>query len=169
MFTPNAAMKDFLFEQSQPLNERAIALVDQAKSMMKQRFIHGFHQLVAVGIDENGRDHVGVQQDVPIGQASTCAEVVAIAKAVDRSVTLKLLVTVHHKRPDQEGDLVHVVTPCGLCRERLMHFFPECQIIVWLKGELRVLPISLLLPLPYKTKVRNGDGKKPATAIFDDH
>ena len=150
--------KDFLFGLSEPLTPEAELLVERAKSSIRRRFVHGFHQLVALGIDERGNEHNGTQHDVPIGQASICAEVFAMHDANSVGATLTTLVTVHHKRTDEAGEKIHVVPPCGLCRERLLHFFPDCRVVVWLKEELRLVPIRLLMPLPYKIKKKNGNG-----------
>ena len=129
---------------------------------MRQRFAHGFHQLLTLGVDEQGNEYEGLQLDCPIGQDSICAEVSTIEKAVRANTMLTAVVTVHQRRVDDGGD-VHVVTPCAMCIERYLHFCPGVRALIWSDGEVRKVPMRALIAQPYKRRIRsNGNGNSTA-------
>lgn len=158
------AVREMLLKISVPLDARDLLLVERAKSRMRQMFAHGFHQLFSLGIDADGNEFDGLQLDCPIGQSSNCAEVGVVMKAAQAKAALTTVVTVHHKR-EVDGGEVHVVAPCAACTERLLHFFPGVQVIVWYAGEVRKVPVRALLPIPYKRRMRN-DGNGDAIQKF---
>lgn len=159
-----AAIREMLLKVSVPLSPEDKILVERLKGVMRRQFAHGFHQLIALGIDTRGNEFDGLQLDCPIGQSSNCAEVGVVMKAAQAKARLTTIVTVHHKR-EEDGGEVHVVAPCAACVERLLHFFPRIQVIVWYEGELRKVPVRSLLPIPYKRRMR-GDGNGDSTQQF---
>ena len=149
------AIRTMLLAVSEPLTDEDHLLVERAKSSMKGRFMHGYTQLLSLGIDGEGNELAGFQMDCPIGQESICAEVSVMQEALRYQRELATIVTVHHKK-EEEGGEVHVVSSCEGCCGRLLHFFPDVRVIVWFSGELRKIPIRALIPLPYKRRRKNG-------------
>ena len=159
------AVKEMLVKVSEPLSPGDLLIVDRATVLMKQRFLHGWNQLVSIGSDAHGSEHHGIQLDVPIGQDSICAEILMLSRFVQAQQTLAVAVTVRHRKREDGGD-VHVVGPCAACRERILHFFRDARIIVPIEGrELVKVPIRALYPVPYKEREKpNGNGS--AAQIF---
>lgn len=153
-----AAIQEMLLKVCLPLDAGDMILVERAKGRMRQLFAHGWHQLSCVGIDANGREFYSLQLDCPIGQDSICAEVGVVMRATSARANLTTVVTVHHKRQEDGGE-VHVVAPCAACTERFLHFYPELHVLIWYQEEIRKIPVRALLPIPYKRRVRgNGNG-----------
>jgi cytidine deaminase len=60
--------------------------------------------------------------------------------------TVELVAAVRHPRPDEAGAPM-LVAPCGLCRELLLDYAPEADVL--LPGQGRVA-LRMLLPSPYR-------------------
>lgn len=145
-----------LLKYSEPLTADDEICIEYAKVVMKQRFQHGWHQLVSVGIDEKGNRYVGVQLDFPEGRNSD-AELGLIHDAAKTGVRLVTAVTVHHKRPDEGGE-IHVANSCQSCCGKLLHMHPLIRLICWSEGELIKVPVRVLVTLPFKRRKKNGSG-----------
>ena len=89
---------------------------------------------------------MAVNLDATVGRAAICAEAVALGEAVMAGDTVDLVVAVRQPRPDEAGG-PQVVSPCGLCRELLLDYAPEAEVIV--PGQGRVA-LRSLLPSPYR-------------------
>jgi cytidine deaminase len=76
--------------------------------------------------------------------ATMCAERVAIFTAVAAGHRkIKTLAVI--------ADTPQPTAPCGLCRQVLREFGPDCQVVMTnLKDEYQVLTMEQLLPYPFK-------------------
>lgn len=76
--------------------------------------------------------------------ATVCAERVAIFTAVAAGQRqIKALAVI--------ADTPQPVSPCGLCRQVLAEFSPDCQVIMAnLAGEYQILTLEQLLPSAFK-------------------
>jgi cytidine deaminase len=89
--------------------------------------------------------------------ATICAERVAIFQAVAagrRGFTVLAVV----------ADTPEPVAPCGLCRQVLAEFSPNCRVVMAnLKGQWRLAELQELLPLPFRLPqaLPNNRAKKP--------
>lgn len=122
------------------------ALVDTARALIRERYVENRHHIAAALRTRSGRIHTGLHLDTYVGRASVCAEAVAVGAAMaagDRDIAA--IVSVRHPRPRDANQSIQVVSPCGICREMLTDFAPDCRIIVPKDGELvRVAPADLL-------------------------
>lgn len=152
-----AAKREFILKVSVPVtSQEDQLLVERAKSAARDSFLHGWHQLAALGRGTNGREFDGVQYDFPVSM-HIHAEIDAAMKADRAGIELAVLVTVHHKRIEEGGE-VHVVSSCGSCLDELFHLFPNLQVIIYSGGELRKIPLQALLLIPYKRRIPNNNG-----------
>jgi cytidine deaminase len=82
--------------------------------------------------------------------ATICAERVAIFTAVAagwRRFTALAVIT----------DTPEPVAPCGLCRQVLAEFSPDCQVLMAnLAGQWRLVKLEELFPLPFRLPNREG-------------
>jgi cytidine deaminase len=121
-------------------------LIEAARALIRGRYIENRHHIAAALRTKSGRIHTGLHLDTYVGRASVCAEAVAVGTAMaagDRDIAT--IVSVRHPRPRESNQTIQVVSPCGICREMLADFAPECRVIVPKDGGLvRVAPLELL-------------------------
>ena len=122
------------------------ALVETARALIRERYVENRHHIAAALRTRSGKVHTGLHLDTYVGRASVCAEAVAVGTAMaagDRDIVA--IVSVRHPRPRDANRAIQVVSPCGICREMLTDFAPECRVIVPKDGGLvRVAPADLL-------------------------
>jgi len=130
----------------EPLTEDDRALIEIARALIRERYVENRHHISAALRTRSGKIHTGLHLDTYVGRASVCAEAVAIGTAMaagDKDVAA--IVSVRHPRPREANQTIQVVSPCGICREMLADFAPDCRVIVPVDdGLVRVAPIDLL-------------------------
>ncbi len=122
------------------------ALVTAAEDAVRQRYRYGRHSVGAALRGTSGRVFAAVNLDATVGRAAICAEAIALGEAVMAGETVTLVAAVRHPRPDEAGGPA-LVSPCGLCRELLLDYAPEAEVLV--PGQGRVA-LRALLPSPYR-------------------
>ena len=131
---------------SDKLSAEDQALIEAARSLIRGRYIENRHHIAAALRTKSGKIHTGLHLDTYVGRASVCAEAVAVGSAMavgDRDIAV--IVSVRHPRPREANQTIQVVSPCGICREMLADFAPECRVIVPNEGGLvRIAPLELL-------------------------
>lgn len=111
------------------------ALVDEASTMLTQRFDHGRHYVGAALRTPAGDVYTGLNIETNIGRAAVCAESVAIgAAATDGANAIETVVALRHPSPGEDGE-PFVVAPCGVCRELLTDYGADTWVIVPSPGE----------------------------------
>jgi cytidine deaminase len=126
------------------------ALVEAAHDLIRERYVENRHHIAAALRTKSGRVHTGLHLDTYVGRASVCAEAVAVGTAMaegDREIVA--IVSVRHPRPSEVNKKIQVVSPCGICREMLADFAPECRVIVPRDGGLAAVAPAELLPNKY--------------------
>jgi cytidine deaminase len=122
------------------------ALVAAAAGAVRARYRYGRHTVGAALRAASGRVFVAVNLDATVGRAAVCAEAVALGEAVMAGETVEVVVAMRHPRADEPGEPA-LVPPCGLCRELLLDYAPEAEVIM--PGQGRVV-LRALLPGPYR-------------------
>lgn len=133
-----------------PLDPADQALIDTAKRLIAERYIENRHHIGAALRTRSGRIYTGLHLDTYVGRASVCAEAVAVGAAMaagDRDIVS--IVSVRHPRPREANREIQVVSPCGICREMLADFAPECEVIVPAADRLVRVKVPDLLPNKY--------------------
>lgn len=122
------------------------ALIEIARALIQERYRENRHHIAAALRTRTGQIHTGLHLDTYVGRASVCAEAVAVGTAMaagDRDIVC--IVSVRHPRPREANQTIQVVSPCGICREMLADFAPDCRVIVPKDGALvRIAPLDLL-------------------------
>lgn len=135
----------------QPLTTSDQALIDQAKYLIKQRYIENRHHIASAVRGVSGRVYTGLHLDTYVGRASVCAEAVALGQAMAAGETaIEAIVSVRHPRPREQHQDCKVVSPCGICREMLTDFAPGAAVILARDGVLERVPVEDLLPAKYR-------------------
>jgi cytidine deaminase len=127
------------------------ALVASASRLIARRYQPGRHHIAAAVRTKSGKVYLGLHLDTYVGRASVCAEASAVARALTAGADpIVCTVSVRHPRPTEPDRRLQVVSPCGICREMLMDFAPQADVILQADGALKRLPIAALLPLKYR-------------------
>ncbi|RDI45581.1 cytidine deaminase [Falsibacillus pallidus] len=133
------------------LTKEDIELVTEAESVIKRLFTPDKHHVGAAIRTKEGKMISAVHIEAYIGRVTVCAEAIAIGKAISEGERVfDTIAAVRHPHPDEVVQDLRVVSPCGMCRELISDYSPECFIILEVDGELVKTKISELLPLKYK-------------------
>ena len=135
------------------LDPKDQALIETARTLIRERYKENRHHIGAALRTRSGKVHTGIHLDTYVGRASVCAEAVAVGKAMaagDRDI--EAIVSVRHPRPREANQEIQIVSPCGICREMLADFAPDCRVIVPVNGEIGEVVVKDLLPNKYFRK-----------------
>ncbi|MBD3886918.1 cytidine deaminase [Phormidium tenue FACHB-886] len=115
-------------------------LIENARSIITKRFKEDYHHVGAALRTKSGKIFSAVHLEAYVGRVAVCAEAIAIGMAATAGDTeLETIVAV-----DRKG---RVVPPCGMCRELISDYAPDCKVIV---TEAEIVTISELLPRKYQ-------------------
>jgi len=142
---------------SYPLSQRDRELIEAAREIIARRFRQDWHTVGAALRTKAGNVFSAVHLDANVGRIAVCAEAVALGMAASAGDTdIETVVAV--------GPNGRIVSPCGMCRELLSDYSPDCKVIVQADEEPAVVPMSELLPMKYKKKW----GPNPMEGLSDD-
>lgn len=116
------------------------ALIDAARQIIASRYRENYHHVGAALRTRSGKAFAAVHLEATVGRIAVCAEAVALGMAAAAGDTeVEAIVAV-----DVRG---RIVAPCGMCRELLSDYAPDCEVIL---GEAEVVPLAELLPRKYR-------------------
>lgn len=124
------------------LSQQDTELLEQARSIIKERFKQDWHHVGAALRTRSGKTFAAVHLEANVGRIAVCAEAIAIGMAAAAGDTeIETIVAVNRR-----GE---VVAPCGMCRELISDYSPEAQVIMPSpEGEI-FIPVCQLLPNKY--------------------
>jgi cytidine deaminase len=128
-------------------------LIAAARGIITARYKENRHHIGAALRTRSGKIYTAIHLDTYVGRASVCAEAVAIGQAMsagDNDVVA--IVSVRHPRPRETNREIQIVSPCGICREMLADFAPDCVVLVPDNGDAVRVPIRELIPNKYLRK-----------------
>ncbi|SHH23945.1 cytidine deaminase [Ferrimonas marina] len=127
-------------------------LYNRAVELIKQRYPTGFGGAAAVRT-ESGRILTSVGPDVKNDALSLCMEVGAYLEAhkLDEAVTHSLCLC----REDEHGKFL-ILSPCGICQERLVHWGGDVQAAISTPDNTLVFK-SLRELMPHHWSLVNGE------------
>lgn len=118
-------------------------LVDIAARLAATRTNGDEHTVAAAARSRDGRIFTGLNAYHFTG--GPCAELVVIgAAAGEGAYELTTIVAVG----DEDRG---VMPPCGRCRQVLLDYFPEIEVVIAMADRLRAVPVRDLLPYAYST------------------
>ena len=119
----------------------------RAAGLITQRYLPDRHSVAAVVTMSSGEQYVAVNVDTYVGRAAICAEAAAIATAMTAGETeIVSVIAVRHPRPHAEDQSIHVVSPCGICREMIADYGPSAVVAVPTADGPVMLSVTDLLP-----------------------
>lgn len=99
---------------------------------------------------KSGEITSAVHVEAYIGRVTVYAEAIAIGSAISNGQkNFDTIVAVRHPYSDEVDRRIKVVSPCGICRELISDYAPDCFVLLELNGELVKIMISELIPLKY--------------------
>lgn len=129
-------------------------LVDEAKRVVSENYVHGRHYVGAAVRTTAGDVYSAVHIEANVGRASVCAEPIALGKAVsDGARDIDAIASVRHPGPGDDGE-IRVVSPCGVCRELISDLGGDIDVVYAESGEVRKSPAIDLLPGKYVKSYR---------------
>jgi cytidine deaminase len=133
---------------SETLGEDDFELVRVAADIIRRRYRDGWHAVGAALRTRSGRVVSGVNLDAYVGRMAVCAEAVgAVAELGEDGVDT--IVAARHPELGEGEAVVHVVSPCGGCRELILDYDRGTRVIEPDGGGLAVVKIGDLLPNKY--------------------
>ncbi|MGE6378454.1 cytidine deaminase [Peribacillus muralis] len=133
-----------------PLTESDFTLIDEAKRKITDLYEDDRHHVGAAIKTKSGNIVSAVHIEAYIGRVSVCAEAIAIGKSIsDGERYFETIVAVRHPYSDEKNRELRVVSPCGMCRELISDYSPDCFIILEIDGKLQKTNIGELIPLKY--------------------
>lgn len=137
--------------RAKPPGPKDRALIAAASRLIERRYAPGRHHIAAAAQTKSGKIYLGLHLDTYVGRASVCAEAVAVGRALAAGKDpIVRVVSVRHPRPTEASQALAVVSPCGVCRELLMDFAPQSEVILRQNGRLSRAAIADLLPNKYR-------------------
>jgi cytidine deaminase len=133
-------------------NKMIRTLVDQAARVrLNARAVHSGFQVGAALLAADGKIYTGCNVEIGNMEHSICAERAAIAKAVSEGQQKFSAIAVI-------ADLPGPCSPCGLCRQNLIDFAPDMDVIMATtrSGEIQVVKATNLLPYAFLGTHRHG-------------
>ena len=126
-------------------------LIEAARQAILARYRYDRHEVGAALRTRDGQIVTAVNVDTYLSRMSTCAEPVAIGRAITESGDrgIETIVAVRHPKPEDADQRLRVVSPCGMCREVIYDYDPQARVIVPDGKNESVVPIAELLPNKY--------------------
>jgi cytidine deaminase len=140
-----------LFSGAATLDTSDHELIEAARAVLGRHYRPFWHTVAAALRGRDGRIWTGIHLGATVGRLAICAEAIAIGRAVmDGDGSIERVVALRHPKPEEDLRDIAVVSPCGACRENILDFDRGALVIVETGVGLRKVPISALLPLPYR-------------------
>lgn len=137
-------------ERSDDARRALRSLLEHTRGVIRGRYAENRHQIAASLLTADGRVFSGIHLEAMVGRASVCAEAVALGKAREAGATdLRYVLSVRHPKPSEAAREIKLVPPCGLCRELLLDYGQDLQVVLGGEDELRSESLSQMLPHKY--------------------
>jgi cytidine deaminase len=127
------------------------ALIADATAAIKKRYRNDWQEVGAALLTRGGKTVVGVNLDAYLGRMAVCAEAVALGQVITElgEAGIETIVAVRHPKPHDADREVHVVSPCGACRELIFDYDPGARVLVPSPDGVVAVGIAELLPNKY--------------------
>jgi cytidine deaminase len=133
------------------LTESDRALIDFATAAIKKRYRNDWQEVGAALLTRSNQTYVGVNLDAYLGRMAVCAEAVALGQVITElgEAGIDTIVAVRHPKPHDIDRDLHVVSPCGACRELIFDYDSGARVLVPSPDGVVAVGIAELLPNKY--------------------
>src|SRR5690625_3363628 len=102
---------------SNPLNEKDVELIEEAKKVIEKNYRYGRHHIGSAIRTSTGRIFSAVHVEANVGRITVCGEAMAIGKSISEGEhEFDTIVAVDHPHPHENIEKCWVVASCGMCR-----------------------------------------------------
>ena len=144
-------MKEGYPMEKYQLIQEDFELIEAAKEKIISLYEDDKHHVGAAIRTNSGKIVSAVHIEAYIGRVTVCAEAITIGKAIsDGDNGFDTIVAVRHPYSDEVNREIKVVSPCGMCRELIFDYSPNCFVIIQDNDEIVKVKIHELIPLKYK-------------------
>lgn len=125
-------------------------LIEAASTKIKLLYKENHHHVGAALRTLSGEIVSAVHVEAYVGRVTVCAEAIAIGSALsDGHEGFETIVAVRHPHSDEQNQDLTVVSPCGMCRELISDYAPNCYVLLQIDGKIVKTTISELIPYKY--------------------
>lgn len=133
-----------------PLTSNDFQLIDEAKKKITSLYKDDKHHVGAALHTKSNKIVSAVHIEAYVSRVTVCAEAIAIGSAISSGDSeFDTIVAVRHPYSDEENRELKVVSPCGMCRELIYDYSPDCFVIMEIHGEFQKTSIKELIPFKY--------------------
>jgi cytidine deaminase len=127
------------------------ALIAAATEAITKRYRNDWQEVGAALLTRGGKTVVGVNLDAYLGRMAVCAEAVALGQVITDlgEAGIDTIVAVRHPKPYEMDRDLHVVSPCGACRELIFDYDSGARVLVPSPDGVIAVGIAELLPNKY--------------------
>ncbi len=123
-----------------PLTEQDKHLIEVAQEVLRANYVPGRHTCAAAAVASSGKTYTGIS--IQTCGYGTCAEPVALGAAFTQGERQVRTVVVVARRFNNYP----IVPPCGNCRQLLLDYAPDADIVLDQNGTLGKVHARELLP-----------------------
>lgn len=126
------------------INEEDLELIESAKEVINKSYDHAKdrHTVGSAIRCKNGNIYTGINI---LAIHGSCAEYIAMGAALTAGeLEFKTLVALRSKAVDNQ-----IIPPCGNCRQMLMKYAPDIDILLETEKGVEKINLQELLPFPY--------------------
>lgn len=143
-------MKEGEYMKTFNISQQDLELVGVATEKITMLYADNKHHVGAAIRTKTGEIISAVHIEAYIGRVTVCAEAIAIGSAISNGQKdFDTIVAVRHPYSDEVDRSIRVVSPCGMCRELISDYAPDCFVLIEMNGELVKTTIEELIPLKY--------------------
>ena len=125
------------------MTEEITGLIELASEHLKNNYKQYQHH-VAAALKCNDKVYLSLHLDIK--GFDVCAEPIALSNALENSETEFTYIVAVIMNKDGTTE---VVSPCGNCRQMLLQYCPDVNVILKSEDEIVTIPANKLLPWPY--------------------
>ncbi len=127
-------------------------LIDRASETVADCVDHekfgGAHIVASTLRTSSGAMYDGVSVPASIGRASGCGEPVAIGSAIaDGEDEFDAIAAVSYPMPEHDAEEIQLIPPCGVCREMIVDYGEDIDVIIPREGDAVKVRAEDLLPV----------------------
>jgi cytidine deaminase len=132
-----------------PPSEEDLDVLRAAEAVIRERFREGRHHVGAAVRGASGKIYTGIHLQAVVGEPATCAEVIAIGRAmIEGEDRITACVAVRHPKPHEVSRELTILPPCGSCRDLIADYGGrDAWILLTTGGKVQKARISDLIPL----------------------
>ena len=123
-----------------PVTDNDRSLIDTAQQVLRDNYVPGRHTCSAAVRAADGDVYTGVS--IQSSGYGVCAEPVALGTMFTRQIRSAKTIVVVARRINNYP----IVPPCGNCRQLLLDYVPDIEVILDISGEIHKTIARNLLP-----------------------